>query len=85
MHPVPIPSSLVQPNQTRRVISAPGGDLLDTSVAPVEALVEDHQGSPLYSVRVQLDRGDLQRLNRGDKVWVRFWGVIPPFEIEVGP
>lgn len=85
MRPVPIPDRLVRANQIRQVIGAPGGDLLDAQVAPVEAVVENYSGSPLLSVRIQLEGDDLARLVAGEHVWLRMWGHIVPFEVEVGP
>lgn len=42
-------------------------------------------GVPLLSVRVVLEGDDLEKLQAGDHVWLRFWGHIVPFEIETGP
>lgn len=84
MRPVPIPDELVGPTQRRVVISAPDGDLTSTSIAPVEALIEYFGGSPLYSVRVALEEDDLIALGRGSHVWVRFMGVMPVFDVELG-
>lgn len=92
MRPVPIPDLLVKPNQVRCVIGAPGGDLLDSEIEPVEAVVEAFSGvhadrpvSRLYSVRMKLEGDDLKKLQDGDHVWVHFWGVVVPFSADVGP
>jgi hypothetical protein len=85
VRPVPITDEMVTSRRQRIVVGAPGGDLLDGQVAPVEALVEQFGGAPLLSVRVVLEGDDLERLTRGEHVWLRFWGHMVPFEIEVGP
>lgn len=84
MRPVPIPDELVGPTQRRVVIGPPNGDLTDSSIAPVEALLEHYQDAVLYSVRIALEPDDIIALGMGSHVWVKFWGVMPPFDVELG-
>lgn len=86
MRPVPIPDHLVTVHQKRVVVGAPGGDLLNSQVAPVEAVVEHFVGdAPMLSVRLQLEEGDLDSLRANPHIWLRFWGHMVPFEVECEP
>lgn len=65
------------------VIAPPDGDLLHPTIAPVEALIqitEDHV--PAYSVRMLFEDGDLERLQRGGRIWVTFMGHMVPFNLQ---
>lgn len=88
MRPIPIPDAAIWDGARRVVFAAPGGDLLDPNIAPVEALVDhsDATGTTRVSVMCQLEDGDLVKLAEGGHVWVSFYGGLPPFSVDVtGP
>jgi hypothetical protein len=89
MRPVPIPDQYVAPFARRMVIAAPDGDLTNQQIAPVEALVELHDGSPRFAMLIQLEHDDLTRwyANRDQqwppRFWLYFWSDhLHPFAVE---
>lgn len=88
MRPVPIPHAAVWEGGHRTVIAAPDGDLTNSTIAPVEAVVDvpPSLGVTCYSVRCALDPGDLEKLATGGHVWISFYGQMVPFCTDVtGP
>ncbi len=85
MRPTPIPVEAVWPGARRIVMSAPGGDLTDPMVAPVEAVLDEPEslGGSRYSVRCTLEPGDLEKLADGGHVWISFYGAMVPFCVDV--
>lgn len=85
MRPTPIPDAEVWEGATRKVFAAPGGDLTDTQVAPVEALVDQSPatGGMTASVRCVLEDDDLANLQAGGTVWLTFWGGMIPWAATV--
>lgn len=85
MRPTPIPDAEVWAGAVRRVFAAPGGDLTDADVAPVEALVDrsPKTGVINLSCRCVLEDGDLEKLAAGGVVWVTFWGAMVPWAVAV--
>lgn len=86
MRPTPIPDAEVWAGAVRRVLGAPGGDLTDPDIAPVEALFDRSPttGAVNISSRVVLEEGDLEKLAAGAPIWVTFWGAMVPWAISVG-
>jgi len=87
MRPAPIPAEAVWDGATRRVFSAPDGDLLNPLIAPVEAVIDRaSDGVVRVNVRCVLEDGDLEKLASGGHVWVSFYGGLIPFNVDVtGP
>lgn len=84
MRPVPIPDDVIWSGATRKVFSAPNGDLLDPEIAPVEAVIDFPRdpSTPVISVRCALEDGDLEKLAGGGHVWISFYGHIVPFSVD---
>jgi hypothetical protein len=87
MRPVPIPDNAVWAGGQRVVMAAPDGDLTNSTIAPVEVVVDqvESTGGLCYSARCALEPGDLEKLQAGDHVWVSFYGGVMPFSVDVGP
>jgi hypothetical protein len=85
MRPAPIPEDAVWEGARRVVMSAPNGDLTDSTIAPVEAVLDRSEatGALVYSVRCVLEPGDLKALQEGGHIWVSFYGGMPPFSVSV--
>jgi len=85
VRPTPIPDAEVWAGAERRVIAAPGGDLTDPEIAPVEALVDRSPttGAVNLSVRLVLEEGDLEKLAAGGTIWLTFWGHMVPWAVSV--
>lgn len=86
MIPTPIPDAEIWDGATRHVIAPPSGDLTDDTIAAVEALVDEVEIGRRYSMRCQLEPGDLATLAAGGCVWVSFLGShLHPFSVDVLP
>lgn len=86
MRPIPIEKELLVRESMRREVIAGPGDLFDSHVAPVEAIVEPYpRGGVTLSVRMRLEDDDLAKLQAGANVWITFWGHMVPFSCDVGP
>ncbi|MET0492907.1 MAG: hypothetical protein ABW000_07215 [Actinoplanes sp.] len=76
MRPVPIPDAVAAtfPGAMRGVLAAPGGDLTDPDIAPVEVLFDGlvDGGFQRAFVRLALEDGDLEQLIAGGHVWLIF-------------
>lgn len=91
MRPVPIPAEAwaTKPRFVRSVIAAPGGDLTDEAIRPVEALagVEPFDGVDVTAIYVALrpEGDDLARLAGGALLWLRIIGApgLYPFAVYV--
>jgi hypothetical protein len=87
VRPAPIPDSAVWPDAERIVVAPPDGDLTNSDIAPVEALVDRVEMSGTsgrrLSVRCVLEDGDLGKLEAGAAVWISFYGVMVPFSVDV--
>ena len=83
MIPTPIPDELVDENHPRRTFVGPDG--LD-NVDPCEALIHrDVDGvTAVVGVRLQLEPGELERLQAGEPVWLEMLGGLTPFRVKVG-
>lgn len=78
MRPVPIPDELVWPGGRHRVIAPPDGDLTNPDIAPVDTIVDDHG----IHLRLMLDDGDLEKLERNPHVWLTMHtNQLPVFAI----
>jgi len=86
MHPAPIPDDVAATRVGRRIVVGPprGTMLTETSISPVEAIVEQLPSGKALTVRCVLDEGDLERLREGGAVWVTFLNHMVPFDIAVG-
>lgn len=87
MRPTTIPDEQVDihPGSVRGVLAAPGGDLTDPNVAPIEVLFDQVQDGAAgrVLVRLALEDGDLPKLAAGGNVWLVFYGPIPMFGLDV--
>lgn len=86
MRPIPIPDECVGPGMKRYVISAPGGDLTDDHVRPVEALAGIVDGAARICVLVAFEPGELVRAMAMPQpaVWLTMLtNQIPALSVEV--
>lgn len=84
MRPAPIPDEAIWEGAVRTVFTAPDGDLLNPTIAPVEVLVDAvSDGNRRINVRCVLEDGDLDKLMTGGHVWVSFYGALVPFSVDV--
>lgn len=85
MRPVPIADELIPEGCKRLVIAAPDGDLLNDEIRPIEAVVgltEDR--GPLFAMLLQLEEGDLERLQACGGLWLSMYtNQLPPFAVEI--
>lgn len=87
MRPTPIPDDEIWEGSRRMVMAAPGGDLTDDRIRPLEVLVDDAgDGTPRFCARMVLEDGDLEKLQAGGTVWLAFYSCVIPFSADVkGP
>lgn len=86
MRPTPIPDSEVWPGCTRRVIAPPSGDLTDTDIAPVEALIDQTDQGPRFLIRCEPEADDLAILLGGGVLWLGFLADhLHPFQVIAAP
>jgi hypothetical protein len=84
MRPVTIPDELIQPGTVRRVFAAPNGDLTDDQIRPAEALIRRGEDDlAVISCMLELEPGDLERLQSGGRVWLTMVGGLAPFDVTV--
>lgn len=85
MRPTPIPDNEVWEGSVRKVVSPPGGDLTNSHIAPVEALIDRSPSTGILnlSVRCTLEEGELELLANGGVVWLTFWGAMVPWAATV--
>lgn len=87
MRPVPIPDALAAGwTDARRItLGAPRGQ--EDRVRPVEAMVEEPattgQQAATFSMLIELEPGDLERLQRSGRCWLTMWGAVVPFSFDV--
>lgn len=82
MRPTPIDAELIPPGYRRVVVAAPGGDLMDDHIAPVEALRSDTEST--WTMRLVLEDGELEKLQRGAAVFLFIQAQhLSPFAVEV--
>lgn len=75
MRPVPIEDRQVWDGAVRRTIAPPGGNLLDPTCSPVDAVIDtDDAGALRFSTRWVLDEGDLEKLAESGALWVTMYG-----------
>lgn len=85
MRPAPIPAEEIWAGARRLVVGPPGNDL-DSTVEPVEVLLDQSSIGPRLSARCILEDGDLELLTAGGTVWVSFYGgQLIPFSVDVQP
>lgn len=85
MKPIPIPDAFLEaftPPYKRVTIGAPRG--LENDCAPVEAVISDSHAGPCTTLLIQLEDGDLEKLQEDKGIWLRFYVLtIPMFSIGV--
>lgn len=91
MNPVPIDESLVWPD-SRRMVIGPANNDPTGPVRPVEAVCDivalepDGPAIMRYNMRIGLDPGDLEALERDGHFWVSFIGPqLMPFDVALVP
>lgn len=83
MRPSPIPDAEVFDGGERIVIGGPDGDLTG-DIRPVEAVVTMEDGIAAFSMRVALEPGDLEKLQRHGVFWLTCLGrQLQPFSLFV--
>lgn len=85
---VPVPAEAVWPGAERRVMAAPNGSLTDDDIRPLEVIVDrapDLDGET-FTALVQLEPGDLEKLERGAFVAFTTYSLLPPIQVDLhGP
>lgn len=85
MRPTPISDDEVWGGATRIVVAPPSGDLTDTEIGAVEALVDLTNLGKRFSMRCIPEGDEADRIQRGAPVWVEFLGEqLHPFLVEIG-
>jgi hypothetical protein len=82
--PVPIPNELVWEGAQRRTIAPPNHDFTHPHISPVEALLDldPTTGSPRFSMLIELEDGDLERLGADKRFWLHILGQqLQPFAL----
>lgn len=72
MRPTPIPEDEVWDGGRRLVIGPPDGDPTNTTIAAVEAIVDQDELGTSFSMRMVLDDDDVARITAGQRI---FWYV----------
>jgi hypothetical protein len=89
MIPVPIEQNDLWKGSKAVVISPPDGDLTNDEIRAVEAVVDQpdsFDGAWRYSMKLELEEGDIEKLLDGGHVWLSMWGHVVPFAVDVkGP
>lgn len=83
MRPGPIPDRDLAHGGQRRTFGAPAGH--EDTIRPVEVLCRDGDPAPTYSMRIELEDGDLERLADQGHLWLTMWGAVVPFTFDVDP
>lgn len=84
MVPVPIPDAQIWPGARRLVIAPPDGDMTNEQIRSCEALVDIDELSPRFCMRIELEAGDLERLQADPHFWLIIRGLaLPPFALVV--
>lgn len=78
-----IPDDEVRPGSIRRVISAPDGDLTGAGgIEAVEALIDEGRLGREFWLRIVLEPGDLEDLERDGRFWLVVSGChLQPFRL----
>jgi hypothetical protein len=67
----------------RIVVGPPDGDPTGT-IRPVEAIVVEDCGTPVFVIKIALDKGDLERLEEKPYFWLSMVGhQLQPFDVFV--
>lgn len=87
MRPSTIPDEEVRPGTLRKVIAAPDGDLTgEGGIEAVEALIDEGPLGREFWLRVVLEDGDLDALERDGRFWLVMHGCrLQPFRLTVDP
>lgn len=87
MRPIPISADMKElfgPEAVTKVWAAPGGDLTDEDIAPVEAVTHTlDDGTVITNVILTLEDGELSQLEHGWLVIGWFGDRVPVFPVPV--
>jgi hypothetical protein len=85
MRPSVIPHDEIRPGSVRKVISAPDGDLTGAGgIEAVEALIDEGTLGREFWLRIVLEPGDLEALERDGRFWLVVHGChLQPFAFEL--
>lgn len=74
MRPTPIPDDEVWAHCERKVILPPDGDMTNEEIESAEAvrgIMNTQNGeTPFHAFRIVLEDGDLERLQKGEPIWI---------------
>lgn len=86
MRPVPISDELVWEGARRMVVGPPDGDPTNDVIRSVEALVDADDLGPRFCILIDMEDGDLERLQNGERIWL-IWHAqqLAPFSIAIHP
>lgn len=86
MRPTVIPDIEMWPNSKRITMMPPDGDMTSSDIRAVEMLVDLNKDNIVcYHAMCILEDDDLELLKNGGRVWVSFYGLVPPFCLTVTP
>ncbi len=81
MRPTPIPDDEVWAGHDRIVMGPPAGHEVTGDIRSVEMLVDRRGAVPVYTARIVLEDGDLERLGAGEAFYLSMWGHVVPFDV----
>lgn len=82
MIPVPIPEDRLWQGAQRIVVGPPSGDPTDDTIRPVEAVSETTEIGHVFRMLIQLEPGDIERLQQDPHFWVSIFALrLPPFDV----
>lgn len=83
MIPIPIPDHCVPPGCVRKVFGPPDGDPTG-DIRPVEGLVGLVDGQMRIALLLELENGDLERLQRTPSIWLTTMSNhLHPFDVRI--
>lgn len=90
MRPVPIPDEKIWKGAVRKSILPPNGDMTSDECRSVDALIDIPNesgmfaGVPRFSMLLELEPGDLERLQSGANIWLCMRGpALVPFDVVI--
>ncbi len=82
---MPVPDDLIKPGTVRRTFEPPKDHPEDANIEACEALVSRWvDGLAAVHVRLELESGEIEKLQAGEPVWLTMLGGLLPVNVVVG-